>query len=104
MSQPNKSVIGSNNGRAVNTMTNEAAKRNTIVDEGILKTLPKECRYFHDLIAQDPSDANIINTIQVNKELFKYDEDFEIKIRNDEIIQFLSMAWLNASWLQIYIM
>ena len=85
-------------------MPNESVKRNTIVDEGILETLTKDCRYLHDLIVQGSSDDNVINTIQVNKDLFNYDDDFEIKITNDDIVQFLSTTWLNASWLQIYIM
>lgn len=86
------------------TMTNESTKRKPIVDEEILRALSGECRYFHDLVAQTLSDDNVINAIQVNKDLFTYDEDFEILITIDESIQFLSMAWLNASWLQIYIM
>lgn len=79
-------MIGSNNYKVTNSITNESAKRNTIVDEGILKTLLEECRYFHDLVVLEPSDDNAINTIQVNKDLFSYDKDFEINITRDDII------------------
>lgn len=86
-------------------MTNEPAKRRTIVGEEIINTLTDECKYFHDLIVQVPShDNNFINAIHVNKDLFTYDEDFEIHVTMDDIIQFLSMGWLNGEWLQICIM
>ena len=103
-SQPNKDLFENGNDKVVNTMSDESAKRKSIVDEEILKTLTSECRYFHDLILKMLSNDSAINAIQVNKDLFTYDEDFEIHITMDDIIQFLSMTWLNASWLQLYIM
>ena len=51
-------------------MTNEHAKRRTIMGEDAINTLTDECKYFHDLIVQVPShDNNFINAIQVNKDL-----------------------------------
>lgn len=90
--------------KITNPMTNEPAKHNAIIDEEILKTLTDECRYFHDLIIHPISNNNAIIAIQVNKDLFTYAENLEIQIGKDDIIQFFSMAWLNSSWLQIYIM
>lgn len=103
-SQSNKDLFENINDKVVNTMANETAKSKSIVDEEILKTLTSECRYFHDLVLQMLSNDSAINAIQVNKDLFTYDEDFEIHITMDDIIQFFSMKWLNASWLQLYIM
>lgn len=74
------------------------------MNEEILRTLPVECRYFHDIVVQALFDDNVINAIRVDKDLFTYDEDFEIHITMYDIIQFLSMKWLNAAWLQIYMM
>ena len=88
-------------------MTNESTKRKAIVDDDILRNLPCECRYFHDLIVPMLSNENAINAmpiVQVKKDLFTYDEDFEIHITMNDIIQFLSVKWLNSSWLQIYMM
>ena len=93
-----------NNEKFMNPMTNVPLKRKTIVDEEILRNLTHECRYLHDLIVQAPSDDNAINTIHVSKDLFTYDDDFDIHITVDDVIQFLSMTWLKGSWLQTYIM
>lgn len=90
--------------KVMDKIRNESSKHKTIVDEEILKNLTGKCKYFHDLIVQAPSEVNVVNAIQVKKDLFTYNEDFEIHITMTDITQFLSMTWLNESWLQIYIM